>query len=282
MKIGYCMPNLPQLASFRLRVAIPAPHIGYPYEIGKPGDVSFFFKQGNVALADSLMGPVVYDVVNDHFNGEQREDYLGMCGRADVITCASESMAQTVFEHTGRRAVVVDDPYENQEADPACRGDGVLWFGHSANASSLAPYALLPQLRVCSNLRGAIPWTRENEDAELANCAVVLLTGSNPGASANRLVKAIRAGRYVVTDGNVKAWEEFKGLCWIGDIEEGIEWAKNNREAACRKVKEAQDWVRHRYSPQTIGAKWSSVFAGTLTARSDSTLALGRSASRVG
>jgi hypothetical protein len=62
--------------------------------------VSFFFKDGDPELAKKC-GPVVYDVVNAHFD---RPSYREMCGIADVLTCSSPVMADLVKRHTGRDA----------------------------------------------------------------------------------------------------------------------------------------------------------------------------------
>ena len=72
------------MASFRLRVSIPARHIGFPYVIGAPGNPTFFFKNGDLGTAKSIRCPIVYDVVNDHFCGDN--DYKAMCDVADKIT----------------------------------------------------------------------------------------------------------------------------------------------------------------------------------------------------
>lgn len=267
--IGYVVPRVEQLASYRLRVAIPAPHIGRPYQIGAIGNPSFFFKNGDPPLAKRVKEHgygVVYDVVNDHFGGGVRDTYSGMCKVADVVTCASERMAEIIKERTGREAVIIDDPYENDEQPATCVGDGVLWFGHSANLPSLEPYVNLRGLTVCSNIAFVVPWSLENERRELDRCAVALLTSNNAGASSNRVVKALRAGRFVVTPGGVPAWEQFKPSIWIGDVREGIAWALNNREEACKKVRKGQKFVRERFSPQAIGKQWRTVFDSTSAA----------------
>ncbi len=264
--IGYAVPILPDLASFRLRVAIPAPHTGFPYVIGDTGKVSFFFKSGDPELAQTC-GPVVYDVVNDHFSGKHSESYRAMCSIADVVTCASPAMAEQIRAATGKQAIVIDDPYEHAEQEAKCEGDAVLWFGHSANIQSLGPYTYLPSLVVCTNLPGCVQWSPAAERGCLDECAVVLLTGCNHGASSNRMVKAIRAGRFVVTPGGVPSWDAFKEFAWVGDVQQGIEWALNNREEACRKVKAGQEWIRERFSPQTIGSQWRRVFATLISAQ---------------
>ena len=263
MRVGYCVPHTPAMASYRFRVAIPAPLLGCEYEIGCTGNPSFFYKhfEGDLEIAKA---PFVYDVVNDHFTGKLGRHYRTMCARAEVVTVGSESMAETVKSYTGRDAVIIDDPWENEERTPACEGPEVLWFGHAANMASLVPYVDLPHLVVCSNIPNVIKWTPDSERRALDCCAVVLVTGTNPGASSNRIVKALRHGRFVVTPGGVPAWDEFAPYIWVGDVREGIKWALNNREEACQKILKGQEFVRERNSPARIAAQWMEVFGSTL------------------
>lgn len=251
--IGYCVPVLPKLASFRLRVALPSRYVG-PHVIGGVGDVTFFFKNGAPALARRLKN-VVYDVVNAHFADP---DYRTMCDLASVVTCSSEAMAR-IIKSVGRDAVVIPDPYENAECEPRVNG-GILWFGHQANIASLKPYADL-DIDVCT----AADWSLGNEAAALASAGVVLLTGNNPGASSNRPVKALRAGRFVVAPEDCpESWKELSDYIWIGDVRKGIQWAFANREEACQRVRLSQNYIRTRFSPQSIGSQWADLFASTL------------------
>jgi hypothetical protein len=255
--IGYCVPSLPQLASFRLRVDIPRKHLGMPHKFGI-GDVTFFFKNGNPLLARSLRN-VVYDVVNAHFTDS---DYRAMCEIAHVITCSSVAMRPIIKSATGRDAVVIDDPYENGERLAEVSGERVLWFGHQANIGSLRPYRDL-NVDICSH--GV--WSLENEALALESAAVVLLTGANPGASPNRPVKALRAGRFVVAPEDCpSSWRELSEYIWIGDVREGIRWALANREEACLKVSAGQEYARTRFSPQSIGSQWADLFGSILGA----------------
>src|SRR6185295_1757217 len=103
--IGYCVPIAPQMASFRLRVAVPAAHLGCDYEIGCTGTPTFFYKhyEGDLELSESC-GPFVFDVVNDHFAGKLGWHYRDMCARADAITVSSQAMREIVKKQTGRDA----------------------------------------------------------------------------------------------------------------------------------------------------------------------------------
>ncbi len=282
MRVGYCVPIAPHMASFRLRVAIPAAHLGCDYQIGAPAETSFFYKhyEADLELAQSC-GPFVYDVVNDHFGGKLGNHYRAMCGAASRVTVSSETMADTVKRWTGREATVIADPWENEESTPDCTGQEVLWLGHSANISSMfdAVHEItdLPVVfTVCTNYKhpAALEWSPETERRSIERCAVMLVTGNNYGASANRIIKAIRAGRFVVTPGGARAWDEFKPFMWLGDVREGIKWALANREEVCAKIKMGQEYVREAYAPRTIAKQWMEVF--------DSTSGRGTSANPVG
>jgi hypothetical protein len=206
-----------------------------------------------------LKTPVVYDVVNAHFRDP---DYRAMCDVATVITCSSSAMVGIIKAATGRDAVVIPDPYENAESEPAIGEGRVLWFGHQANLKSLQPY-----IDVMPDLCTGDLWSPANEARLLERASVVLLTGNNPGASSNRPVKAIRAGRFVVApEDSPESWKELSDYIWIGDVREGIQWALANREDACRKVTLGQQYVKTRFSPQLIGSQWADLFASTLGA----------------
>lgn len=282
MRVGYCVPVVPAMASYRLRVNIPARNLGCQYVMG-PADVCFFYKHqaGDVDTAIDVAQrgrPIVYDVVNDHFHGPLSEHYRQMCDLATVITAGSETMAARVLACTGREATVIDDPWETPEAAPG-GGDGVLWFGHSANVQSLV--AMVDELAdvpltVCTNIRkdGFVWWTQESERECLERCAAVLVTGNNPGASSNRIVKALRAGKFVIAPHPAPAWEQFADFIWTGGVADGLRWFEANRDEACSKILAGQAYSRDRFSPWTIGQQWRALF--------DSISAAATSASRDG
>lgn len=270
--IGYCVPVAPSMASYRLRVAIPMRNLGCPARMGR-GNPTFFFKHqaGDIDRAVEVAqagAGIVYDVVNDHFGGPLGDHYRMMCDLATTVTAGSETMAARVKACTGRDATVIDDPYENDER-PVGTGAGVLWFGHGANLPSLLRVAddlVDCDLTVCTNVHNDafVPWSQDAEARCLEACAVVLVTGDNPGASSNRIVKALRAGKFVVTNGGVPAWDQFAPFVWIGGVAEGLRWFEANREEAWNKVQAGQEYVRERFSPWLIGQQWRVLFDSTL------------------
>ncbi len=156
-------------------------------------------------------------------------------------------------------ARIIADPYENLMRPPEVTGDRVLWFGHQANAHTARPYADLIT-HVCAGFGWSLEWERDAIDL----AAVVLLTGNNPGASANRPAKAIRAGRFVVCpDESPASWAEIPGI-WLGDVREGIRWALNNREEACKRIRAGQEYTQIHFSPRLIGSQWTELFGSTL------------------
>lgn len=149
-----------------------------------------------------------------------------------------------------KSVVVIPDPYESDE-QKADMGNGLLWYGHESNIKTILPYMdLNPKI-----LSGE-EWSRKKQLAMLNDCAIVLIpTDFRRGKSANRMIEAIRNGRFVVA-GELPAHDEFKDLMWVGDIREGVEWALSNKKEVIERIKAAQDYVRDRYSPETIGKQW--------------------------
>jgi hypothetical protein len=147
-----------------------------------------------------------------------------------------------------------------------------VWFGHSVNLPSLnriAPSLKGFRMTVCTNFQHPAfkQWSPEAEKAFIHAAAVVVLSGTNPGASTNRVVKAIRAGRFVVMPRDcAESWKQFADFGWIGDVREGVRWALDNREEACKKIAAGQDYIRQRFSPQSIGSQWAALF-GSILAR---------------
>lgn len=240
--------------------------MGLPYRIGAPGEVNFFYKLGNPDIAQGLDG-IVFDVVNDNFEYQSVRE---MCQLACMLTAGSEVMAETVRRRTGRAAVVIDDPYENDEAPAGVIGDRVVWFGHAVNLPSLSRLASKLKgfrMTVCTNFDhpAFVQWSPQAEKSFIDAAAVVVVSGTNPGASSNRVVKTLRAGRFPVMPKDcAESWRQFGEFAWIGDVREGVAWALNNRDEACKKILAGQHYIRERFSPQSIGSQWTALFGSIL------------------
>lgn len=237
------------LASSRLRASIPQREVG-KLGMNKGMDVVVYGKHW-LSMADlSPFKKRVFDVCDDHFSDAHADYYFEHIAKADLVTCNSEAMKEIIVQQTGRIATVIPDPYESEEK-PAGAGNGLLWFGHKSNLPDLHPYLdLKPEI-----LTGT-EWSRDKQLQALEKCAAVLIpTGKSPAKSANRMIEAIRNGRFVIA-GNLPAHEEFKRLMWVGDIRNGVEWVKAYPHKAIGQVRLAQDYIRDKYSPEAIGKQW--------------------------
>ncbi len=107
-------------------------------------------------------------------------------------------------------------------------------------------------------------WTRQCLQSALVQSDLVLLPGdsrdpSRTGASANRLIDAIWAGRYVVASGIPSYWE-FRHAASIGDdIIRNLDWALSHRRNLPERIEIGQSIIRKKYLPEAIGHAWWSV-----------------------
>ena len=107
-------------------------------------------------------------------------------------------------------------------------------------------------------------WTPQCLEAAISAADLVLLPG-NPGdpartgASANRLIDAIWAGRYVVASGIPSYWE-FRHAASIGDdLIANLSWVLSHPGVIARRIEAGQNIIRSRYTPEAIGLAWRAV-----------------------
>jgi hypothetical protein len=193
------------------------------------------------------------DFCDNHFDWMHNKEFLRL---ADVVTCPTEAMA-AIIKELGRDAVVIPDPYEYPEVKPHCDGICLVWYGHASNKESLD--RVLPEiaeypLRVISNFEGSIPWSFERMFDEFREADIVILPATEKHKSANRAVEAIRQGCYVVAEPH-PAIMDIPGI-WIGNIKEGIEWARQHPRQARQHTSMAQRYVAEKYSPKILASAW--------------------------
>ena len=264
----------PQMASFRYRTQVPVEQLkalGWNAEINNgEADVVVFSKPiaEDVKSAKALKAEgakIVVDMCDDHFNDIKAPTYREFAEIADGIVCGSTVMRGRIFDYVKRDSVAITDPYEFPECDPHADGDHYLWFGHQRNFGELAAVTGVMgdrKLRVVSGPKPApqvIPWSPENLAKAFSISNIVVLP-TKPGAeykSPNRLINTIRAGCFPVCMKH-PAYLDFKHLVWVGHFPTGLRWAEAFRGDLNGLVKEAQDYIRDRYSPQTIGAQWAA------------------------
>lgn len=115
------------------------------------------------------------------------------------------------------------------------------------------------------NLRAEFTaWNRQALQSALLKSDLVLLPGdsrdpSRTGASANRLIDAIWAGRYVVASGIPSYWEFHQAASIGDDIIDNLVWALKNPRNLQARIKIGQSIIRKKYSPDAIGHAWQTV-----------------------
>lgn len=250
----------PDIASSRLRASIPQREL-LKMGVKQGRDVLIYGKHLLTEKDVSHFGKLVFDVCDDHFQNADLGDYYRKhVAMADAVTCNSEVMRDRIKEETGRVATVIREPYESDEKE-ADIGDLLLWFGHQSNFKDLeriAPELDYPLL-ILSNKAGYPEWTPENFARAISEpCIVIIPTGKSQAKSENRMVESIRRGRYVCAE-HLPSYEQFGQFMPLGNIAEHIESALANPAESIGRIKDAQDYIRERYSPETIARQWLEV-----------------------
>jgi hypothetical protein len=256
VKVSFIHAGNAGMASYRYRALIPAKELRASIN-DFTADVLIFAKPqaGEVAIAKKAKArgaKVIADFCDDHFGLDFYREFHEL---AHEVTCPTETMAKLIGGQ------VVPDPYEFDEAAPHCNGDNLLWFGNATNYSTLErvkPSIQGHPLRVISNVKGCIPWSIPTMHEELARADIVILPSTKGYKSPNRAIESIRRGCYVVAEPH----PSLTGFpVWIGDIPQGIEWARQNTLEANKQTKAAQDFVRSAFSPATQACAWRQVLA---------------------
>lgn len=280
-KLNYVTQAGQWLASFRYRIAIPAKQLNNPISITmKPekADIYVFSKHfGNdLEHLKSVDGVTVYDVCDNHFDhSEKGEHYHNMTTMVDHVTCNSEVMAQIIKEKTGRDAVVIPDPYESPKGSPGLSQGKVrlCWFGHQSNLHTVQKLDLRPVMNYLEgfevvsafqqkNAQGGVvhtPWSLGAQRRAIHDSDIVILPQEKMAKSANRLIEALRLGRFVCAN-SIPSYDEFKEFAYIGDICDGIRWATEFPEEVLRQIEAGQEYIENHYSPKVIGEKWQTFF----------------------
>ena len=245
-----------EIASSRLRAIIPQRELA-KLGIERGRDVLVYGK--HVVPMDTVrrFGKSVFDICDDHFRDEFRDYYLEHAENADLITCNSEVMRRIIKKETGRDAAIVHEPYESDELPPTI-GSNLLWFGHASNLPDLERIEsrLTRPLLALTNKDGFPQWSPKAFRVAVATeCLVIIPTGKSLAKSENRMVEAIRCGKYVCAE-PLPAYVPFARFFPLGDIPEHIEKTLSNKEFSLECIKAAQEYIKDIYSPAAIGQEW--------------------------
>ena len=246
------------LASSRLRASIPQAELE-KLGIGRGLDVLIYGKHWLPEDQTKAFGKRIFDCCDDHFHNEHGDYYRRHIENADLVTCNSNHMRLIILEQTGRNAIVIPEPYEGVERIPSI-GPDLFWFGHISNRPDLERLNLDRPVKVMSNGPNCwLNWSPQNWDLAMNEDVIVIIpTGKSMAKSENRMVEAIRGGKYVCAE-FLPAYMPFYQFFPLMDINEHVEKALSNPEASINAIHEAQDYIRDRYSPKTIALKWKEV-----------------------
>lgn len=252
------------MASYRYRAQIPSRELGLPLN-EMAADVWIFAKPTpddvtKVSLAHAMGKTVIVDICDPHFTHPHYRDMMAL---ADALTAPTPWMADLITREFGKPVTVIEDPYEFPESRPHVQGTRCLWFGHPNNLDSLARIRWMlheVDLRVMTAegaWPGALPWSLEGLQEQLAWADCVLLPETPPYKSANRAVEAIRAGCLVVAEPH-PSLREIPDI-WMGDMQKGLTWIRSHLPEANARVTRSQAYVSARFSPERVANAWRTL-----------------------
>ncbi len=266
----------PTFASYRYRAAIPAQQLGATVNEGE-GAVFVFSKPtpDDLTLAKECKAEgvkVVADLGDDHFRHPiWGPIYVEMAKLADALVVPTENMAGRIVKYINRKAdAIIPDPYEEPLVSPHANGHAsYLWFGNPANLKDInafwsyfndvsLPITFVTGANPKKNF-DYIPWSPavQTEQLQKAQIALLPIRKGVEYKSPNRLVNALRAGCFVVTDRH-PATLEFRRYAWVGNCFTGIKWAQRFQDELNEIVAEGQQYIE-KFSPENVGKQWSQL-----------------------
>lgn len=226
--------------------------------------------------------PVVMDVCDNHFEtGKHGEYYKRMCREAKMVTCNTAAMREVIQKHAPDAIVrVIPEGYEMPEMTPSRylhNPPKLMWFGHPSNLDTLEDIQIPGIINIVTQTKdeqiGRVRYFNYSPHAVIGvagiSDAVIIPTSEEDNRkkykSANRLVEALRIGKHVLCSPH-PSHTEFANFVWIGDIVEGCKWLVQNAEEAREKIFKGQEYIRERFSPESVAIRWANVFKEVLNA----------------
>jgi hypothetical protein len=260
------------MASYRLRAAMPSAYCGYHSRLNARGaDITVFSKPqpDDLVMFEQVQArgaKAVVDICDDHFlHPKLGEIYAEMARKADAVVCPSKEMARRIHEYVQKEAHVIPDTWENS-GQPHADGEKFLWLGHQSNLNEILPYKQMLQrydMAYCTgpnDVIECIPWSSAAQEDLLRQRNVVILPSKEEAyKSANRLINAIMAGCFVIAS-KIVINKEFRHFCYLGPVKGGLQFVQAYKSELNALVRAGQQYIQQHYSPETLGRKWQSVF----------------------
>lgn len=244
------------MASYRLRTAIPAKHLGASINEGD-ADVLVFSKPcpEDLEIAKQAKGSakIVVDVCDPH-------DYSEFLELADQVVTSSKELAKAI-----PGAVCIPDPIEGSGGEPHADRFVLGWVGFHNNLPALQEWMRkMPDMPVvvcttAGKVPGAIPWSPATQKWVYQHCGTMLVPSQSPYKSNNRVTQAIHEGCFVIAE-DIPAYWELRQYAWVGSFPTGVRWAAS-RDDLNDLVREGQKYVRDWYNPERIAAQWGRLLS---------------------
>ena len=291
--INYVAQPNSTLASYRYRIeAIVAaladdneiiPHISQ--KMDDAADLYVLSKHSNpneIEKAFQSSKPTIVDICDNHFDAPHwGKDYHRICSEADVVTCNSSEMFDEIMSQVPgvRSLYVIPEPYEMPELNPSYHINDPprwMWFGGKSNLNTLDGIQAPGVVNIVSDVSigetGKLRFYPYSYNmligvSCLSDCVVIPTNPKDPSKrtkSPNRLIEALRLGKFVVASEH-PAHEPFGQFCWLGDINEGSDWFAKNADVAREMVVAGQEYIKDRYSLETISSSWRRLFYDVVT-----------------
>jgi len=234
---------------------------------------------------------VLADYSDDHFaHALLGPGYRSLANAVDRVTASTPGMAEVIRQHTSVPVSVVTDLVEGSRGEARVAEDSplrLLWFGHPVNLDTLkyglpqieraaVPYALILLTAPAVDAQQAAAdigarfraWSTSALFEELGACDAVIIP-SNPYdphkavKSPNRFAETVWAGRLALAH-PLPAYEALAEGGWVGeDLGEGLKWYAANPGAVLQRVRDGQDLIALRHSPEAIAGVWKRLIEET-------------------
>lgn len=293
INVSYVTTGNDTIASFRYRIAAPAQELqkhlilsSISNKASKDSNIVVFSKHWtendwSYAKFCKLRGQsVVFDVCDDHLVGKLRDHYRRMINVADVVTCNSEEMLDSIYEKTGKLAIVIEDPVLSPRMayDPT-KPISLVWYGQSMNVQGLyevytedcttplevvLPSNINPPEYFNVEWVSSSNWNKNaiSQVAERNSVAILPYRQGKDAKSANRVLEALQCGMLVITDPipSVKSLGKYGISYFDKPINEILDEIKAKDWTG--EMEKAQENIDKHYSVEVIAKKWAQVFEG--------------------
>lgn len=218
--------------------------------------------------------------------------------KCNLITVPSERMKEVVIQKskTDKEVFVITDPYERPTKKPTVNIDGKIklgFFGQNANFIFTPWEKIISKLEekcidfeihaVTNTMKKSFEqfkfrhpklkihtWSFDIQTKVLDSCDMILSPVYNNSESSvtasdisykseNRVVEAINAGKFVVTNYGIDSYMNLKEFIHIdhpNKLIDGVIWAIENPKERLQKVTAGQEYVKNNFSPECIGKTW--------------------------